>query len=331
MSENKRDPRIGPVVVGHDSPDDPAGIEEGDGGNHSFDDPAPNWDLFTVTDFVGAGNTGRVYRASDRKSNRVVALKFLHSNDPAEVRRFQREARSQAQIDHDHVCRIYDVGEVDGRPFIAMQFIDGRPLQDLAADLSLESKVRLMEQVAWAAQVAHSIGIIHRDIKPANIMVEMGENGGYHAYVLDFGIARAVDGPSLTRQGMVVGTPAYMAPEQIRGDADLVDRRADVYGIGATLYDVIAGEVPFSGSTRLETLMHVLTEEPRPLRHLDLRIPVDLETIVTTCMEKDPQRRYASARALADDLRRYLAGERIVARRSGLVSRVSNFVRRLVG
>ena len=122
-----------------------------------------------------------------------------------------------------------------------------------------------------------------------------------------------------------------MAPEQIRGDADLVDRRADVYGIGATLYDVIAGEVPFSGSTRLETLMHVLTEEPRPLRHLDLRIPVDLETIVTTCMEKDPQRRYASARALADDLRRYLAGERIVARRSGLVSRVSNFVRRLVG
>lgn len=331
MSENQHSPRIGPGGVGHESPDDPAGIEEGDAGNRPFEDPAPNSDHFTVTDFVGAGNTGRVYRAIDRKSNRVVALKFLHSDDPAEVRRFQREARSQAKIDHDHVCRIFDVGEVGGRPYIAMRFIDGRPLQDLAADLDLESKVRLMEQVARAAHAAHSIGIIHRDIKPTNVMVEMGENGGYHAYVLDFGIAREVDGPLLSMQGMAVGTPAYMAPEQIRGDPDLVDRRVDVYGIGATLYEVISGEAPFSGSTRIAILMQVLTEEPRPLRHLDLRIPVDLETIVSTCIEKDPQRRYASARALADDLRRYLAGERIVARRSGLVSRVSKFVRRLVG
>jgi serine/threonine-protein kinase len=330
MSDSERNPRLDPSVAGRDFPDESVRIEDADGTDRPFENPAQNWDRFTITDFVGEGNMGRIYRAIDRRLKRPVALKFLRSDDPEQVSRFQREARAQARINHDHVCRIHDVGEVDGRPYIAMQFIDGRPLHQLAAELSLENKVRLMEQVAQAAQAAHSIGIIHRDIKPENIMVEEGETG-FHAHVLDFGIAREVGGPTLTTPGMVVGTPAYMAPEQVRGNPDLIDRRADVYGIGATLFDLIAGEAPFSGSTRIETLMQVVTEEPRSLRQFDRKIPVDLETLVSTCLEKDPQRRYESARALADDLRRYLDGEPIAARRSGLASRVAKYLRRLVG
>ncbi len=328
MSDREREPLSGVSSAARDGPDGSAAGDQPGGGGRAFVNPVPNWDRFTITDFIGAGNMGRVYRAIDRRLKRSVALKFLRSDDPNQVQRFQREARAQAQIDHDHVCRIYDVGEIDGRPYIAMQFIDGRPLRALANEISLESKVRLMEQVASAAQAAHSLGVVHRDIKPDNVMVEEGEDGRFHAYVLDFGVAREVGGPSLTVQGMVVGTPAYMAPEQISGDPDQIDRRVDVYGIGATLYDLIAGRAPFTGSTRIETLMQVVSEEPRPLRQLDVRIPVDLETIVFTCLEKDPQRRYASARALADDLRRFLDGEPIAARRTSLLYRLGKLVRR---
>jgi len=172
------------------------------------------------------------------------------------------------------------------------------------------------------------MGVIHRDIKPGNIMVEDRDGGGLHAYVLDFGIAREVGSPGMTLTGVVVGTPAYMAPEQVQGDPGLIDRRVDVYGIGATLYDLIAGEAPFSGSTRIETLVQVVSDEPRPLRELDGRVPVDLETIVSTCLEKDPQRRYASARALAEDLQNYLDGEPIAARPASRVYRVGKFLRK---
>jgi serine/threonine protein kinase len=293
-----------------------------------FENPFPDWDRYTIVDYLGEGAMGLVYRALDPSLRRHVAIKFIASDDPDQKNRFQREARAHAQIEHDHVCRVYEVGEVGGRAYIAMQLIDGRSLQEVASDLTLEQRVVVMEQVAEAVQAAHSMGVIHRDIKPGNIMVENRDGGGLHAYVLDFGIAREVGSPGMTLTGTVVGTPAYMAPEQVQGDPGLIDRRVDVYGIGATLYDLIAGEAPFSGSTRIETLVQVVSDQPRPLRELDGRVPVDLETIVSTCLEKDPQRRYASARALAEDLQNYLDGEPIAARPASRVYRVGKSMRK---
>jgi serine/threonine-protein kinase len=293
-----------------------------------FEDPLPNWKRFQITGFLGEGAMGRVYLAVDRRLGRPVALKFLRSDDPDQVDRFQREARAQGQIEHDHVCRVYDVGEVEGRPYIAMQFIEGRSLGELAPRLSLERKVQIVEQVAAAAQAAHSHGVIHRDLKPGNIMVDVGEDGAVHAYVLDFGIARDTGGPSMTISGQVVGTPAYMAPEQVQGDPGRIDRRADVYAIGATLYDLVAGRAPFTGSTRMETLIQVVSDDPVPLRRLDGSVPADLEAIVSRCLEKEPGRRYESANALALDLRRFLDGEPVTARTIGPLYRFGKLVRR---
>ena len=294
----------------------------------AFENPVPDWDRYTIIDYLGEGAMGLVYRALDPSLGRQVAIKFIASDDPDQKNRFQREARAHAQIEHDHVCRVYEVGDVGGRAYIAMQLIDGSSLQDVASDLTLDQRVVVMEQVAEAVQAAHSMGVIHRDIKPGNIMVENRDGGGLHAYVLDFGIAREIGSPGMTLTGMVVGTPAYMAPEQVQGDPGLIDRRVDVYGIGATLYDLIAGKAPFSGSTRIETLVQVVSDEPRPLRQLDERVPADLETIVSKCLEKDPQRRYASARALGEDLQHYLDGEPIAARPASRAYRLGKYMRK---
>ncbi len=294
----------------------------------AFVNPLPNWERFAIVECLGEGAMGRVYRAVDRRLQRTVAVKFMRSDDPEQAERFQREARAQARIEHDHVCRIYEVGEIEGKAYIAMQLIEGRSLKNLAPELGLEQKVRLVEQVARAAQAAHSMGVIHRDLKPGNIMVEEEAGGALHAYVLDFGIAREVEAPGMTMAGSTVGTPAFMAPEQIRGEPAAIDRRADVYAIGATLYHLIAGRQPFSGTTRMATMLQVLEVDPPPLRRLAPEIPRDLEMIVAQCMEKEPHRRYASARALADDLHRFLDGEPVAARRAGPFYRLGKQVRK---
>jgi len=171
-----------------------------------FINPVPDWDRYTIVNYLGEGAMGLVYRAVDPSLGRQVAIKFINSDDPDQKNRFQREARAHAQIEHDHVCRVYEVGEVGGRAYIAMQYIamqliDGRSLQDAASDLTLEERVVVMEQVAEAVQAAHSMGVIHRDIKPGNIMVENRDGGGLHAYVLDFGIADA-DGNGRRHTGL---------------------------------------------------------------------------------------------------------------------------------
>jgi len=328
MTVKDRDPGGSPSEEIGSSREEPTEAAAGEPLTRVFENPVPDWDRYTISDYLGEGAMGLVYRALDPSLGRQVAIKFIASDDPDQKKRFQREARAHAQIEHDHVCRVYEVGEVGGRAYIAMQLIDGRSLQDVASDLTLDQRVVVMEQVAEAVQAAHSMGVIHRDIKPGNIMVENRDGGGLHAYVLDFGIAREVGTPGMTLTGMVVGTPAYMAPEQVQGDPGLIDRRVDVYGIGATLYDLIAGEAPFSGTTRIETLVQVVSDEPRPLRQLDERVPADLETIVSTCLEKDPQRRYASARALAEDLQHYLDGEPIAARPASRIYRLGKFMRK---
>jgi len=290
-------------------------------------DPPPDCGRYAILEFVGEGGVGMVYRAIDRQLKRTVALKFLRSRDPSEVGRFQREARAQARIDHEHVCRIFDVGEIDGRGFLAMQYINGQNLRLAAQDLDLHEKLEVLGQVARAVQAAHCRGVVHRDIKPGNIMVERRSDGRLHATVLDFGIAHGLGESGDDEPSTPMGTPSFTAPEMIRNEVGDIDHRVDVYGLGATLYAVLAEQAPFFGATRAETMEKVLTEPPLRLGLVVPGMSVDLETIVEVAMAKDPSRRYSSARAFADDLHRWLAGEPIRTRRGGPLSGVGAWFR----
>lgn len=272
-----------------------------------------NWEHYKIEVLLGQGGMGRVYKAFDPKLKRYVALKFVRSENENLKKRFLREAKAQAQIEHDNVCKIYETGEVDGNPYIAMQLIQGEILTKILAELSIEQKVLIMEKIADAIHHAHRMGIIHRDIKPSNIIVERKEDGSYRPFVTDFGIAREISDPGMTATDVVVGTPSFMAPEQMSGHA--IDRRTDVYGLGATMYYVFSGQAPFKGSG-MEILAKLSSEDPIPLSKTASSIPSDLDVIVSKCLEKDPLRRYDSAKALADDLRKYLDGEPILARRA---------------
>ncbi len=280
--------------------------------------PVTGWGKYEHVDFIGEGGMGRVYKVRDPVLQRQLALKFIRDEDDRLIRRFLQEAQAQARIEHEHVCKVYEVGEVEGLPYIAMQYIDGKSLKESIHELSLEQKVMVIRQVALALSAAHRMGIIHRDIKPSNIMLEKKEDGSYHPYVMDFGLAREMASPGESMAGIIEGTPSYMAPEQARGDHKLIDRRADIYSLGATLYQQLAERPPFVGDSSLSVLMAVDKEDAAPLRKLVPSIPEDLDIIVMKCIEKDPSRRYESAKALADDLERYLAGEPIVARKASL-------------
>jgi eukaryotic-like serine/threonine-protein kinase len=279
--------------------------------------PVPDWDRYTSLGFLGQGGMGKVFLAHDPRLRREVAIKFLHGDNPEHVRRLIAEARAQARVSHERVCKVHEVGEVEGKVYIAMQHIDGRPLGELAGELTVEQTVMLLRDAAEGIHAAHCAGIIHRDIKPSNIMVKRDGDGALRPYVMDFGLARSVQDDGATLSGAVLGTPRYMAPEQASGPAGKLDRRADVYSLGATLYHLLTGQPAFGGTTPLEVLQQLLTAEPRPPRTLDPDIPIDVEAIVLKCLEKDRSARYDSARALADDLGRFLDGEPVLARSVG--------------
>lgn len=289
--------------------------------------PVSNWDKYQFDSFIGEGGMGRVYKALDPKLNRYVALKFIRGEDPVALERFVREARVQARIEQDYICKVYETGEVEGRKYIAMQYIEGKTLTRMREELTLEQKVKLIKESAEGIQAAHRLGLIHRDIKPGNIMVEKTEEG-WHPYVLDFGLARETQAVGITITGAMVGTPGYMAPEQAWGDFRQLDRRMDVYGLGATLYFLLGGHSPFEAESSMVALRKMLEEEPAPLNTIVKNIPEDLETVVMKCLEKEPERRYESARALADDLQRWLDGEPVLARKTSLSYRLMKRARK---
>ncbi len=284
---------------------------------------------FRVTALLGQGAFGIVYRAEDTELERTVTLKVPRAGyfrSPEEASRFLREARSAARLCHPGIVQVHEVTEVEGMPCIVREYIEGRALDGLLSGgrWSLEKGARLAEEVAEALDHAHRQGVIHRDVKPENIIVD----GAGHAHVTDFGLARREEGEvTITVDGQVLGTPAYMSPEQAAGDQDRVDGRSDVYSLGVVLYELITGERPFAG-TRNMVLHQVLHDEPRPPRRLNDRIPRDLETICTVAMQKERIRRYASAGDLRDDLRRFLRGEPIRARPVGRAEAALRWCRR---
>jgi tetratricopeptide (TPR) repeat protein/tRNA A-37 threonylcarbamoyl transferase component Bud32 len=285
---------------------------------------------YEVVGELGRGGMGVVYKARQVSLNRLVALKMVLAGEharPEDLARFLAEGQVVARLQHPHVVQIYEVGEHAGRPFFALEYLEGGSLQDKlrGAPLPAREAAQLAEVLARAMQAAHARGVIHRDLKPANVLLD--QDG--RPKITDFGLAKRVEGGGgLTQSGAILGTPSYMAPEQAAGQGKAVGPAADVYALGAVLYECLTGRPPFKAATALDTLLQVLREEPVSPRRLQPPVPPDLETICLTCLRKEPARRYASALALADDLKRFLSGEPIRARPSTLWEKARKWTRR---
>ena len=285
---------------------------------------------YELLDEIGRGGQGVVYRARQKSLNRTVALKVIGLGRWAStphLRRFRHEAESAARLEHPQIVPIYEVGERDGSCYFSMKFVEGGQLDEVLRrePISIRRAVELLVKIARTVQFAHERGILHRDIKPGNILVD--KNGEPH--LTDFGLARLVEQEStITNSFDVLGTPSYMSPEQAGGGVKELTPAVDVYALGAVFYQMITGQPPFAGGTTYETIRMVLETEPRKPRLWNSKADVDLETICLKCLEKDPQRRYSSALALAEDLERWLRHEPIRARKSGIFTRSRKWVRR---
>lgn len=269
---------------------------------------------YEVEQLLGRGGMARVYRAFDRQLERRVALKLLDRATPAFVEPFLREARAQARVRHDNVLEVYETGELGGRPYIAMRYVEGPTLLALG-ELPLEARLRLLAEVAEGLHAAHRAGLLHRDVKPSNVLVEVMPDGGLKPYVADFGIATALETAATlgaAARGPLAGTPLYMAPEQLRGET-AIDRRSDVYSLGATACQLLTGALPAAG---------------RQLSELLAQLPPDVAAIVRKCLAKEPAERYPSARAVAADLRRFLDGEVVEAHAATLAYRLTKLALR---
>ena len=285
---------------------------------------------YELLEEVGRGGQGVVFRARQKSLNRIVALKVISLGQwasEAHLKRFRREAEAAASLDHPSIVPIYEVGERDGSYYFSMQFIEGGQLDEVVerTPMSIRQAAELIAKVARTVRYAHEHGILHRDIKPGNILLD--QRGEPH--LTDFGLARLVESEStVTRTKEVLGTPSYMAPEQAAGKNMELTAPTDIYGLGAVLYQLLTAHPPFAGGTTYETIKLLLDSEPRPPRSLNRKIDRELSTICLKCLEKDPQRRYSSALALAEDLEHWLKHEPIRAHRTGIFTRGSKWVQR---
>ncbi|MDP6445466.1 MAG: protein kinase, partial [Pirellulaceae bacterium] len=281
----------------------------------------------------GRGGMGVVYQARQRGLNRIVAIKVMRwGRVDSERERFRREAEAAARLDHPNIVQIYEVASSRGSPFLAMEWIDGEGLDErlVAGPLSAVSSATILQTLAMAAHYAHERGVVHRDLKPANILLQLDDQ----PKIADFGLAKQIsveqesNRHELTQSGAVLGTPSYMAPEQADPGRGRIGPSTDVYALGAVLYETVTGRTPFRAETILGTLDLVRSHEPVAPRQLQPSLPRDLETICLKCLEKEPGRRYHTAGDLADDLRRFLAGEPIVARPVGPTERLLKWAKR---
>jgi WD40 repeat protein len=292
---------------------------------------------YEVLGVLGRGAMGVVYLARDEQLKRLVALKMVLAGAHAgghERERFRVEAEAVARLAHPNIVQIYDIGEQDGRPYCALEYIDGGTLAARVKDAPLPAAeaARVVETLAAAMHAAHLKGIVHRDLKPGNVLLAGGRDlppSQCVPKIADFGLAKLLgDDTGQTRTGSVMGTPSYMAPEQAAGRNREVGPPADIYALGAVLYDLVTGRPPFKAESVMDTLQQVLSLEPAPPRRLNPKVPRDLETICLKCLEKELGRRYASAGDLADELRRFLAGEPIKARPLGALGRGVKWAKR---
>jgi len=282
---------------------------------------------YEILDKLGQGGMGAVFKARRRSSGRIVALKVVlsHAGVSRKARdRFLREARTMARLRHPNIVSIFEIGEQGSTPFIAMEYVEGRTLADILGDRIPDQReaVQWMLKIARAVAHAHDQGIIHRDLKPANVVI----NAGGEPVVMDFGIARDLLAEErLTLTGAVIGTPSYMSPEQVGGTP--VDARSDVFCLGAILYSLLSGKLPFDGPSTAVIMLKVAEEDPVPLAEVNPAVSADLATVCTRAMRKSPAERYADAHALADDLAAFLDGAPIKGRPATAVERVRRKVR----
>ncbi|HEX3147121.1 MAG TPA: serine/threonine-protein kinase [Gemmataceae bacterium] len=308
-------------------------------------DAPPTIPGYQILDVLGRGGMGVVYKARQVRTDRVVALKVPGYLDLETRVRFTIEAQAAARVSHPNVVQVYEVGEHDGKPFLALEYVDGGTLASrlTGAPFPPRSAAALTETLARAVGAAHSHGVVHRDLKPANILLQSpqstvlspqsddhrlgtGDWGLGTIKVADFGLARRMDDDTRqTQSGMILGTPDYMAPEQAAGESHRVGPPADVWALGALLYELLTGRPPFRGVGMMDTLDQVRNHEPVSPRRLQPAVPRDLETICLKCLHKDPDRRYSVATELAEDLHRFLDGQPVRARP---VSRVERWVKR---
>jgi WD40 repeat protein/serine/threonine protein kinase len=285
---------------------------------------------YEVLEEIARGGMGVVFKARQVRLNRIVAVKMILSGQlasPEDVERFHTEAEAAAKLDHPGIVPIYEVGQHEGQHYFSMGFVDGQSLSTRVAQGPLPAReaAEILRTVANAVQYAHENGVVHRDLKPGNVLLD--SHG--QPRITDFGLAKLTESRSeLTRTGQILGTPAYMPPEQAAAQASAVGHLSDIYSLGAILYCLLTGRPPFQAATPIETLLQVQKQEPVAPRQLNPTIPLDLDTIVLKCLEKSPARRYSTAQDVVEELQRFLDGRPIVARPVGSVERMWRWYRR---